>query len=301
MTECAVSFDEAVDQCYLLLLDSVRRRVAGLDHLTILFSGGLDSMILAALACDLMFDVDNKGAARRIDLMNVSFAADAAKEDAFEDVPDRVTGRNGYAELMARSSVQRGNGLLNFIAVNVRKSVLDFAVGSFLPFLIYPHTTVMDATICGALWFAGLQTSVASKVILLGHGADELCAGYSRHAQAFERRGGNAGVNMELELDLERMWERNLGRDDRIISSLGKEARHPFLDERFIRFVYSLPVEHICELSLPKGQGDKKLLRAVARTKLALPGVSTVPKRAIQFGTRIAKFMPKSGRQQIVE
>ena len=33
-----------------------------------------------------------------------------------------------------------------------------------------------------------------------------------------------------MTLDLERIWHRNMGRDDRVISANGKEARFPFLD-----------------------------------------------------------------------
>ena len=33
-----------------------------------------------------------------------------------------------------------------------------------------------------------------------------------------------------MTLDLERIWHRNMGRDDRAISANAKEARFPFLD-----------------------------------------------------------------------
>lgn len=33
-----------------------------------------------------------------------------------------------------------------------------------------------------------------------------------------------------MSLDLNRLWHRNMGRDDRAISHNGKEARYPFLD-----------------------------------------------------------------------
>jgi asparagine synthetase B (glutamine-hydrolysing) len=33
-----------------------------------------------------------------------------------------------------------------------------------------------------------------------------------------------------MSLDLDRLWHRNMGRDDRAISHNGKEARYPFLD-----------------------------------------------------------------------
>jgi hypothetical protein len=67
---------------------------------------------------------------------------------------------------------------------------------------------------------AGAVRSPA-RVVLLGHGADELCGGYGRHRTAF-RSGGWAGLEAELALDLGRLWLRNLGRDDRLVADHGR-------------------------------------------------------------------------------
>ena len=85
-----------------------------------------------------------------------------------------------------------------------------------------------------------------------------------------------------------RLWERNLGRDDRIISSHGKELRLPFLDEDLVQFVHHAPLHLLVDLNLPTGEGDKKVLRDVVRDH-GLVDTSTLTKRAIQFGSRIAK------------
>ena len=63
----------------------------------------------------------------------------------------------------------------------------------------------------------------AARVVLLGHGADELCGGYRRHRTCF-RNGGWAGLGVELALDLRRLWLRNLGRDDRLVADHGRWA-----------------------------------------------------------------------------
>jgi asparagine synthetase B (glutamine-hydrolysing) len=60
-------------------------------------------------------------------------------------------------------------------------------------------------------------------VVLLGHGADEQCAGYGRHRTRF-RAGGWDGLAEELALDVGRLWQRNLGRDDRLVADHGREA-----------------------------------------------------------------------------
>lgn len=91
----------------------------------------------------------------------------------------------------------------------------------------------------------------------------------------------------ELEMDQSRFWERNLGRDDRICADHGKEARFPFLDANVVRCLKGLPLENICDFSLPPGQGDKRILRLVA-ARLGLEHASGLVKRAIQFGSRIS-------------
>ena len=40
-----------------------------------------------------------------------------------------------------------------------------------------------------------------------------------------------------MSLDLDRLWHRNMGRDDRAISHNGKEARFPFLDLDIQRYL----------------------------------------------------------------
>jgi len=125
-----------------------------------------------------------------------------------------------------------------------------------------------------------------ARALLLGIGADETLGGYGRHRTTFQR-GGEEALRTELEMDFSRLWRRNLGRDDRVISDRGKESRLPFLAEGVLAVLRTLPLAHCCNLTLPPGVGDKRLLRAAGRT-LGLTASMTLQKRAIQFGTRIA-------------
>lgn len=78
-----------------------------------------------------------------------------------------------------------------------------------------------------------------------------------------------------------------------MISNLGKEVRFPFLDEQLVNFLRSIPVWLKADLRLPRGVGEKYLLRYIARHYLSLEKSSKYPKRAIQFGSRIAKLESK--------
>lgn len=173
--------------------------------------------------------------------------------------------------------------------------------------LIHPANTYMDLNIGMALWLASggdgwvdgkicnflqrdqdrYKYKSKARVLLVGSGADEQCAGYGRHRTKY-KHGSWLALHEEMKLDMQRIWKRNLGRDDRLISDHGKEARFPFLDEEVIQTLLEIPLWDIANLDEPVGKGDKKILREVARL-LCLEDASSMPKRAIQFGSRIAR------------
>lgn len=94
---------------------------------------------------------------------------------------------------------------------------------------------------------------------------------------------------LQLQLELDRIPTRNLGRDDRIISSHGKETRHPFLSLSVVSFLAGMPVHLKLDPRLDIGVGDKVLLRLAAK-KVGLVEASTRKKRAMQFGSHSARM-----------
>jgi len=68
-----------------------------------------------------------------------------------------------------------------------------------------------------------------------------------------ENAAGYAALEKELNRDLQRLWQRNLGRDDRCISDHGKEAWFPFLDEEVVSLLHSLSLPQIANMTLPPG------------------------------------------------
>lgn len=156
-----------------------------------------------------------------------------------------------------------------------------------------------------------LEYCCQARILLLGIGSDETLGGYMRHRRSFER-GGIQGALNEIQRDFQRLWQRNLGRDDRIVTDHGREARLPYLDEALMGAIHHIAesnrrvlgelgssntlmesdlaeqsVDPLICYGLPPGVGDKRVLRHVALT-LGVVSAARLEKRAIQFGSRIA-------------
>lgn len=280
----------------------------------VLFSGGLDCTLLARVSHDILPKNES------IDLLNVAFenprvaAAAAGKEGAtlsvYESCPDRITGRAAFAELQ-RVCPERN---WRFVAIDIPYTE-TVAHRDMVKRLMRPHNTEMDLSIACALYFASRARGMAvnsqdssseptqytspARVLLSGLGADELFAGYARHGVAFARDGFR-GLIDEIHLDVSRLGKRNLGRDDRILSNWGREARYPFLDEDFVSYVLEAPVWEKCGFGVPDPpettgvdytgiDPEKRALRLLA-IKLGMTTVAREKKRAIQFGSRTAKM-----------
>ncbi|KAJ2995054.1 hypothetical protein NUW58_g1381 [Xylaria curta] len=249
-------------------------------RIAILFSGGLDCTVLARLAHELV------PICQGLDLINVAFenprqvAIEAGQphlraSDMYEGCPDRATGRKAFAELKYSCPGR----YWRFIAVNVPFAEAMDHKAKVLS-LIYPHETEMDLSIAFALLSGSLRRprgSTSARVLLSGLGADELFGG----------------------LDVSRIGQRNLGRDDRIMAHWGREVRFPYLDEEFVKFAIGSPVWEKCDFENPFHPAvidpAKRILRLLA-DQLGLPIAARQKKKAIQFGSRTAKIESTTGR-----
>ena len=116
---------------------------------------------------------------------------------------------------------------ISLVLVNTALPELQSTRSSHIKHLLHPLHTVLDDSIGCAIWFAargkgvdfvtGVEVDTPARVLLLGMGIDEQLGGYSRHRTRFAREG-HTGLGEELRMELLRISERNLGRDNRIVS-----------------------------------------------------------------------------------
>jgi len=173
--------DATVDAFLHVLKSAVCKRVSNLPSLEvaspsssrvgILFSGGLDSIILARLA-DLYVCADEP-----IDLLNVAFTGKPSESPAngqaaeqtpssktppktpYDTVPDRQTGIRGLFELRALSPSRQWN----FVEVNVTIDELHEHHNQIMQ-LLHPAVSLMDHSIAAAIWFAARGKGVIRPV-----------------------------------------------------------------------------------------------------------------------------------------
>jgi asparagine synthetase B (glutamine-hydrolysing) len=280
--------------------DSTSTVICDHSKVGILFSGGLDSTVIAYLAAEAM------PTGSSLDLINVAFS----RNQDFSKIPDRETALASYKMLSERFKPQGKR--INLVLVNVGKSEVEEMRKERIKHLISPLKSVLDDSLGVCLWFAARgigklynsdsltdQSDYISpiRVVLLGSGADELLGGYGRHRSAYEKLGWQ-GLGSEMQLDFDRISLRNMGRDNRVVSDHGICPRIPFLDEYVVNFLTAncdLWVK-CCPVNIgplgSRGSGEKLLLRAVGAKLFGEQYLSLAlfPKRAMQFGSKIAKL-----------
>ncbi|KJH42632.1 asparagine synthase [Dictyocaulus viviparus] len=278
---------KALKDFFERLLDAVRSMIPqGVERLAVAFSGGVDSLLIAiALHKVCQFN-------QSIDLINVAFIRDSEESSL---INDRLRGITGMHHLRSRYCDRRWR----LILVDVTKDELE-ANRSFIAKAAAPANSVLDESIACVLWFAlrgtgkdfdsheNLKQYIRSDahIYFVGSGADELFGGYARHRKRFQCDGLDSLVE-ECENELHRYGYRNGGRDARVAVMLMRKLRAPFLHDSFVAWANTLPMELKCDLTLPRGIGEKLIVRQVL-AQLGAP--HTAPKQAMQFGSGFVKM-----------
>lgn len=237
-----------------LLKEAILKRVNYLDEVGVIFSGGIDSSLIAMLLKEipsLKITLYAVGSEKSKDII---FAKKAAK---ILDLPLKTK--------IVTSEVVKDNLTEVLIAIG-ENNLMKIGVGM----------TMYLA--CKMIKEDGL------KVAISGQGADELFGGYNRYLDSYEK----GILEEELRYDIANMYHVNLERDDAVSMANGVELRLPYLDEKLIKFALNIPVDEKITNGL-----RKNILRNLAIDLGLSPEIAMRPKKAAQYGTGIDKILRK--------
>ncbi|HEV2429870.1 MAG TPA: asparagine synthase C-terminal domain-containing protein [Thermoplasmata archaeon] len=198
------------------------------------------------------------------------------------DLDAVAIGPDGGAELAAAASAAEWLGvrirLVRIGAAEVSAVIDDRRLG--LADLDEPQRSVQVAL---GLAFRGAER----RVVFVGQGADELFGGYAHF------RGLSAGGSeVRRRIDLDRLRSRDWPFTRTFAGRLGRELRAPFLDDEFVGEAIGLPIERT-----PPGELTKGLFRRWAIHRGIPRAIAERPKRAIQYGTRVALWLDRRDRR----
>jgi asparagine synthase (glutamine-hydrolysing) len=243
-----------------LLKLSVSKRVEGLDSVGVIFSGGVDSSILAMFLQDISCN-------KRLDITLYAVGREGSKDmEAAKYAAE-------YLDLPLKTQ---------FITEELIKEHIGDVVHAI------GDDNLMKVGVGLTTYFATrLVHEDGLKVAISGQGADELFGGYNRYLKSFEEDN----LEFEIREDISNMYHVNLERDDACAMLNSVELRLPFLDKRLVEYAINLPVKN--KISGPGDVLRKNILRKLAFNEGLDPKIAYRQKKAAQYGTGIDKILRK--------
>lgn len=241
-----------------LLVTAVRKRIPE-KKIGILFSGGIDSTLLAKICKDLGKEIT---------------CYTAVLDDHALSPPKDL------------EQAQRAAHLLHLSLTIIRVSLNQVETALPQVIKIIEDMNVTKVGVALPFYFASKAAAQDGvKVLFSGLGSEELFAGYERHKQS-------TNINNECLSGLRKIYERDLYRDDAITMHQTIELRVPYLDTNLINYSLKIPAIH----KIHNGQ-SKYILRAAA-TDLGIPEELTgLKKCAAQYGSNFDKALAKLAKR----
>jgi len=258
------SVEKSSIEILTLLLTDVIKKISACTggKIAVLFSGGLDSSIIAKLTRDLgihstLYCAGTASSRDMIDARRMSSALDlplVEKEVTYDDVAGNI-----------------------LPIVRLIESFEMVAVSTSLPI----YFAIREAAAKG------------EKTILYGQGADEIFCGYERYEDILSSNGHSALCN-EMLGDIVRLGTSAPMYDQIGIMNL-TELFAPFLDSAIVKFSLGIPLR--LKLFREDSRVSRKyILRKVAQ-RIGVP-VNLLPEKkvAMQFGSGVARILDKIAR-----
>ncbi len=245
------------------IFKAVEKRIKGRKKIGIIYSGGVDSVMIAQIA--RLFDANIR-----------CYTA------GFRDSPDVVNAKKSACELGFDLKVcELTEDLIKEELGNVIKAI--------------ESTDHLQVDVAIPIFFAvKMAAEDGLKVLLTGQGADELFAGYPWYPEILRSRGPDFLNNCLLN-DVKNLFKDTLEREDKITMFHGVELRVPFLDPDVIDASMSISE------SLKIRDGSLKYIHRRLAEALGLPKfISWRPKEAAQHGSKVHDVLLDIVREKAV-
>jgi len=248
--------DESVQELMQILDNSVKKRIPYIEF-GLLFSGGIDSVILALLLKKL----------KKKFICYIAYVKEIGESKDLVYAKKIAKEHNLKLKTVAVSKKQVEKTIPEI--VNLIESSNPIKVGVALP-----------------IYFASKKAKEDKlKVILSGLGADEIFAGYSRFKES-------NNITLDSKNLLLQMHENDLYRDDIITMENNIELRLPYLDHDVIRF--SLGLKDSFKIN---SKENKIILREVGRILGLKEEYYKRKKMAAQYGSGFDKTIEKLAKE----
>ncbi|MCE5214826.1 MAG: asparagine synthase (glutamine-hydrolyzing) [Methanobacterium sp.] len=238
------------------LISSVEKRLEGLTEVGIMFSGGIDSTLLAFLTDDLgmetiLYSVGHKDSA------DLKFA-------------QKTADHMGLPLKIKKINQEDVRKYLPLVLESIEEfNIMKLGVG--MPGYISSKMAHEDGI----------------KVMLSGQGADELFAGYHRYLKLYQEHGQDA--DKYILDDIFNLYQVNLERDDKVTMANQVELRVPYLDLDVINIAINIPMKY--KINSENDPQRKCILREIAQELGVLEENVKRPKKAAQYGSGIDKML----------
>ncbi len=250
------------------IINDAVRQYHGNCNIGLLYSGGLDSSIIAKILKD---NFDNEkiflvavGVEGSYDLINASNGAHELKlplYTCFLDIP-----RVKYA-------VNR------LIALNMVKNAGEILIAVPL-----------------YLGMRFLHQKFTTRIVYLGQGADELFGGYNKYS-TLTLESKMFELEKTMKSDLEKLINRQTIMERKIANHFEIELMYPFLFQEMIEFARNTPISNHIVLVNGNKPIRKAILRKFARDLGLSETMSNQPKKALQYGSGSKKLVKQISKE----
>jgi asparagine synthase (glutamine-hydrolysing) len=258
------TLSSAVEAYKRALVSSMRKRTQDFDRIGIIFSGGIDSVIIAWLAKKMVREV-------------------ICYTGGVEGSSDIVFARKIAKRLNLKLRV-------NELTHNEVEEMIPEVINTI------EHTNAGQVEVAIPVYAAvKLAHEDGIKVMFSGQAADELFGGYSWYSTIVRDGGGYAGLRHYMNEDIQLLYKETLEREDKITMAHSIEMREPFLDLKLIRLSMKIDLR----LNV-KGVSDafgKHVHRKLAQ-ELGIPrDIAYRSKEAAQHGSGIHQVIDLIARK----